>query len=80
MKAYALIIATNIKARTLGYIIIQFKWILTEVPKLFILHILAALNFFIFQVPRVFVKENCVGGGSDVKSLYEKGELQKLVS
>ncbi|KAJ8959754.1 hypothetical protein NQ314_006183 [Rhamnusium bicolor] len=28
-------------------------------------------------VPRVFIKENCVGGGSDVKTLYEKGELQK---
>ncbi|XP_030746962.1 glutaredoxin-C4-like [Sitophilus oryzae] len=30
-------------------------------------------------VPRVFVKGNCVGGGSDVKALYDKGELQPLV-
>ncbi|KAG5865069.1 hypothetical protein JTB14_015947 [Gonioctena quinquepunctata] len=30
-------------------------------------------------VPRVFVNEVCLGGGSDVKALYEKGELQKLV-
>ncbi|KAJ8922999.1 hypothetical protein NQ315_001547 [Exocentrus adspersus] len=30
-------------------------------------------------VPRVFIKENCVGGGSDVKALYEKGELQKIL-
>ncbi|ENN71079.1 hypothetical protein D910_02077 [Dendroctonus ponderosae] len=30
-------------------------------------------------VPRVFIKGNCVGGGSDVKSLHEKGELQTLV-
>lgn len=28
-------------------------------------------------VPRVFVKGECLGGGSDVKALYEKGELQK---
>jgi glutaredoxin 3 len=28
-------------------------------------------------VPRVFVKGQCLGGGSDVKALYEKGELQK---
>ncbi|XP_060522165.1 uncharacterized protein LOC132699460 isoform X3 [Cylas formicarius] len=31
-------------------------------------------------VPRVFVKGNCLGGGSDVKALYEKGELQKVVA
>ncbi|XP_050311155.1 uncharacterized protein LOC126746797 isoform X2 [Anthonomus grandis grandis] len=31
-------------------------------------------------VPRVFVKGNFVGGGSDVKALYEKGELQTLVA
>ncbi|KAL1497708.1 hypothetical protein ABEB36_008620 [Hypothenemus hampei] len=30
-------------------------------------------------VPRVFVNGKFVGGGSDVKSLYEKGELQTLV-
>ncbi|CAG9773924.1 unnamed protein product [Ceutorhynchus assimilis] len=30
-------------------------------------------------VPRVFVKGNCLGGGSDVKTLYEKGELKTLV-
>ncbi|KAJ3644830.1 hypothetical protein Zmor_022532 [Zophobas morio] len=28
-------------------------------------------------VPRVFVKGECLGGGSDVKALYDKGELQK---
>ncbi|XP_045476192.1 glutaredoxin-C4-like [Harmonia axyridis] len=28
-------------------------------------------------VPRVFVNGECLGGGSDVKALYEKGELQK---
>ncbi|CAH0563414.1 unnamed protein product [Brassicogethes aeneus] len=31
-------------------------------------------------VPRVFVKGDCLGGGSDVKALLEKGELQKIVS
>ncbi|CAH1978293.1 unnamed protein product [Acanthoscelides obtectus] len=31
-------------------------------------------------VPRVFVRENCLGGGSDVKQLYEKGELQNMVA
>lgn len=30
-------------------------------------------------VPRVFVKGQCVGGGSDVKDLYESGKLQNLV-
>ncbi|XP_072395712.1 uncharacterized protein Grx1 isoform X1 [Diabrotica undecimpunctata] len=30
-------------------------------------------------VPRVFVNEKFIGGGTDVKALYEKGELQKLV-
>ncbi|KAF7280483.1 uncharacterized protein LOC143198750 [Rhynchophorus ferrugineus] len=30
-------------------------------------------------VPRVFIKGNCVGGGSDVKALYDKGELLPLV-
>lgn len=28
-------------------------------------------------VPRVFVKGECLGGGSDVKKLYDSGELQK---
>ncbi|XP_054007873.1 uncharacterized protein LOC128891922 isoform X1 [Hylaeus anthracinus] len=28
-------------------------------------------------VPRVFVKEVCLGGGTDVKKLYASGELQK---
>lgn len=28
-------------------------------------------------VPRVFVKGVCLGGGTDVKKLYESGELQK---
>ncbi|KAL3274344.1 hypothetical protein HHI36_015742 [Cryptolaemus montrouzieri] len=28
-------------------------------------------------VPRVFVNGECLGGGSDVKALYEKGELLK---
>ncbi|XP_076680280.1 uncharacterized protein LOC143375239 [Andrena cerasifolii] len=28
-------------------------------------------------VPRVFVKGICLGGGTDVKKLYETGELQK---
>ncbi|XP_012274163.1 glutaredoxin-C4-like isoform X2 [Orussus abietinus] len=28
-------------------------------------------------VPRVFVKGICLGGGSDVKSLYNSGELEK---
>ncbi|KAJ8948647.1 hypothetical protein NQ318_022715 [Aromia moschata] len=29
-------------------------------------------------VPRVFIKENCVGGGSDVKALYEKETFKNL--
>ncbi|KOX79217.1 Glutaredoxin-C4 [Melipona quadrifasciata] len=29
-------------------------------------------------VPRVFVNGVCLGGGTDVKKLYEKGELQKM--
>lgn len=28
-------------------------------------------------VPRVFVKGECLGGGSDVKKLFEDGDLQK---
>ncbi|XP_057655671.1 uncharacterized protein LOC130893494 isoform X1 [Diorhabda carinulata] len=31
-------------------------------------------------VPRVFVNEKCLGGGSDVKALYSKGELQKIIA
>ncbi|RZF47230.1 hypothetical protein LSTR_LSTR004939 [Laodelphax striatellus] len=31
-------------------------------------------------VPRVFVNGVCIGGGSDVKELHEKGELQKLLA
>lgn len=34
-------------------------------------------NFF--QVPRVFVKGNCIGGGTDVKKMYEDGSLAKLL-
>lgn len=37
-----------------------------------------ATNATIFKVPRVFVKGECLGGGSDVKALYEQGELQKF--
>lgn len=29
-------------------------------------------------VPRVFVNGVCLGGGTDVKKLYENGELQKM--
>lgn len=29
-------------------------------------------------VPRVFVNGVCLGGGTDVKKLYETGELQKM--
>lgn len=28
-------------------------------------------------VPRVFLKGTCIGGGSDVKKLYDSGELVK---
>ncbi|KAL0099603.1 hypothetical protein PUN28_019786 [Cardiocondyla obscurior] len=28
-------------------------------------------------VPRVFVNGECLGGGTDVKKLYESGELEK---
>lgn len=31
------------------------------------------------QVPRVFVNGDCLGGGSDVKALYESGKLATLV-
>lgn len=31
-------------------------------------------------VPHVFIKQKFVGGGDDVKMLYESGELQKMVS
>ncbi|XP_074040946.1 glutaredoxin-like [Leptinotarsa decemlineata] len=31
-------------------------------------------------VPRVFVNEVCLGGGTDVKALYESGELQRIVA
>lgn len=30
-------------------------------------------------VPRVFVNGDCLGGGSDVKALYESGKLATLV-
>ncbi|XP_033211963.1 glutaredoxin-C4-like [Belonocnema kinseyi] len=30
-------------------------------------------------VPRVFLKGKFIGGGSDVKSLYESGELVKML-
>ncbi|KAK9504817.1 hypothetical protein O3M35_009000 [Rhynocoris fuscipes] len=30
-------------------------------------------------VPRVFVNGECVGGGTDVKSLYENGQLEKML-
>ncbi|XP_015586006.1 glutaredoxin-C4 isoform X2 [Cephus cinctus] len=29
------------------------------------------------SVPRVFVKGECLGGGTDVKALYKSGELEK---
>lgn len=32
------------------------------------------------QVPRVFVNGKFIGGGSDVKSLHDSGELAKLLS
>ncbi|XP_014241597.1 glutaredoxin-C4-like isoform X4 [Cimex lectularius] len=30
-------------------------------------------------VPRVFIKGEFVGGGSDVKNLYENGKLEKML-
>uniref|UniRef100_A0A1B6GJ49 Glutaredoxin-2, mitochondrial n=1 Tax=Cuerna arida TaxID=1464854 RepID=A0A1B6GJ49_9HEMI len=30
-------------------------------------------------VPRVFVNGKCIGGGSDVKALYESGKLQQML-
>lgn len=32
------------------------------------------------SVPRVFVNGKFIGGGTDVKKLYESGELNKLVA
>lgn len=32
------------------------------------------------SVPRVFIKGNFVGGGTDVKKLASTGELQKLLN
>ena len=29
------------------------------------------------SVPRVFVKGECLGGGTDVKKLFENGQLEK---
>lgn len=31
------------------------------------------------QVPQVFINGNCVGGGSDVKALYESGKLEPML-
>ncbi|KAK9511324.1 hypothetical protein O3M35_005898 [Rhynocoris fuscipes] len=31
-------------------------------------------------VPRVFVNGECVGGGTDVKSLYDSGKLQEIIN
>ncbi|KAL1123466.1 hypothetical protein AAG570_002546 [Ranatra chinensis] len=31
-------------------------------------------------VPRVFVNGECIGGGTDVKALYESGKLEQLLS
>ncbi|XP_076161649.1 uncharacterized protein LOC143143816 isoform X2 [Ptiloglossa arizonensis] len=30
-------------------------------------------------VPRVFIQKSCIGGGTQVKSLYDSGELQKMI-
>jgi glutaredoxin 3 len=32
------------------------------------------------SVPRVFIDGNFVGGGTDVKKLYETGNLQKMLA
>lgn len=32
------------------------------------------------SVPRVFINGEFIGGGTDVKKLYESGELSKLVA
>lgn len=32
-----------------------------------------------FKVPRVFVNGKFIGGGTDVKNLYQTGELKKLL-
>lgn len=29
-------------------------------------------------VPRVFLNGECLGGGTDVKKLYDSGELEKI--
>lgn len=34
----------------------------------------------VFQVPRVFVNGQFIGGGTDVKKLNETGELAKLLA
>lgn len=31
-------------------------------------------------VPKVFVNGNFIGGGTDVKKMYENGELQKVLA
>ncbi|CAH0725730.1 unnamed protein product, partial [Brenthis ino] len=30
-------------------------------------------------VPQVFINGNCIGGGSDIKNLYESGKLQPML-
>lgn len=31
------------------------------------------------QVPRVFIKGECIGGGSETKSLYNSGKLKSML-
>lgn len=35
--------------------------------------------FVCFQVPRVFINGNCIGGGSDTKQLHQQGKLLPLI-
>ena len=37
------------------------------------------LTVYVFQVPRVFINGKSIGGNSDVKKLYDNGQLEQMV-
>ena len=37
------------------------------------------LDLFSEQVPRVFIKGKCIGGGSETKAMHEEGKLEPLL-
>lgn len=58
----------------------HLRWLKKKKKRSYLMNLLQPLCLqTCTQVPRVFIGGKCVGGGSDVSELHERGELKNML-